>query len=312
MATKSKINVKNLLPLFIFSLILFSCEESFDPDFADDEPTVVIEGYIQAGEGALPTYVTISKTYPLFQNGDPVTPQQFLGGANVTVSDGETTAILSEICTANLDPEIKDIVLETLGIDTILPGLDFCLYADLFMQLQPEEGKTYELNILFEGKNISGTTSIPSFIPIDSLKVYNQFNLEGFRQLNASISDPLGPNYYRLKASVDGSAYKADFSSVTDDVLFNGKSFDFPINKPTPDNTQDFDPNTAGLFAVGDSVSLQWQILDQAHFDFWNTLEFARGNQGPFSSYSRATSNLDGAIGIWGGSSIRYYDVFIE
>ncbi|MBK8777276.1 MAG: hypothetical protein IPO25_07635 [Saprospiraceae bacterium] len=32
---------------------------------------------------------------------------------------------------------------------------------------------------------------------------------------------------------------------------------------------------------------------------FWNTLEFNKGSQGPFSSYTTINSNIIGGLGIW-------------
>lgn len=304
--------MKNLVYVFLsFYLLLTSCQEAFVPDFADEEPTIVVEGYIQSGEGTLPTYVVLSKTYPLFQTGTPTGPQVYLGGAIINVKNNGIVYPLSEICTKNLDPALKEQLFGFFGIDSLLSGLDLCFYVDLNQSIQPQEGEIYDLQIIFEGKELTARTTIPEFVPIDSLKIYDQFGIEGFRSMNAYLTDPLGPNFYRLKASVNGSPYSADFSSVTDDKIFDGQAFDFPISKPV-DRSMDFDPNTAGLFAVGDSVSLEWQLLDKNHFDFWNTLEFARGNQGPFSTYSRATTNIEGGIGVWGGSAVKYYNRLIE
>lgn len=48
--------------------------------------------------------------------------------------------------------------------------------------------------------------------------------------------------------------------------------------------------------------------MDETHFDFWNTLEFSRNNSGPFSSFNRVSSNVDGALGVWGGYAVGYYE----
>ena len=63
---------------------------------------------------------------------------------------------------------------------------------------------------------------------------------------------------------------------------------------------------------VGDSVLIKWTTIDEAHFDFWNTLEFSNANQGPFSSYTRLQSNINGGLGIWGGYSVSYYSRTVE
>ena len=129
--------------------------------------------------------------------------------------------------------------------------------------------------------------------------------------MNLYISDPVGADFYRVKIGVNGSPYLADFSSVTDDVAFDGLTFDFPIFAPLID-ADEYDPETAGLFTVGDTVVVEWQLLDREHYEFWNTLEFAQSNQGPFSSYSRAATNINGAIGVWGGSVRKLYEKIIK
>lgn len=296
-------------------MTIFSCQEEFFPEFANQESEIVIEGYIQAGDEAAPSLVTISKTYPLFQQDTVISPQQYLGGATVKVSDGDKEITLAEICTADLDPALEELVKETLGIDTILPEFDICFYVDILQQMPGEIGKEYSLTVNFEGKTLSAKTTIPEFVSIDSLELSDKIGdniLENHRSMLAYISDPVGPNYYRLKAGIDGGPFSADFRSVTDDPAFDGSTFGFPVNKPIPRDQEDFDPNFAGLFEVGDTTVLQWQLLDKAHFEFWNSLEFAQGNQGPFSSYSRAASNIEGGIGIWGGSAIAYYTIIIE
>ena len=98
----------------------------------------------------------------------------------------------------------------------------------------------------------------------------------------------------------------APFSSVIDDRFFDGKEFEFPLTKAEPLN-EDIDPAEYGYFAVGDTVTLKWSTIDQEHFDFWNTLEFNRVNQGPFSSYTKVDFNIEGGIGIWGGYSSSFY-----
>ncbi len=313
METKKKIMMRYLI--IITCLVFVSCQESFFPEFANEPPQIVVEGYIQAGEQATPSLVTISKTYPLFQQDTVITPQQFLGGATVKVSDGESEITLAEICTDDLDPVLEELVKETLGIDTILEGFDICFYADILQQMPGEIGKEYQLTVNFEGKTLTAKTTIPNFVSIDSIQLMDQIGevqLDNYRQMFSYISDPAGENYYRLKVGIDGGPFLSDFRSVTDDPAFDGSTFGFPVNKPFPRDQEDFDPNLAGLFEVGDTAVLQWQLIDRVHFDFWNTLEFAQGNQGPFSSYSRAASNIDGGIGIWGGSSIEYYTIIIE
>ncbi len=298
--------------LLFIGLILSSCQEEFIPDFADEEPTIVVEGYIQAGVQAAPVLVTIGKTFPLIQTSDQIKgPEIFLGGAKVQVESNGETIELTEVCTDSLDPSIKEILLSTLGFDESFFDLEICFYTDLLGEIDAIEGATYNLLVEFEGAELTASTTIPTYVPIDSFNIFNPTGDPSKRQLNGYLTDPLLPNFYRLKLSANNGPLGNTFS-VVDDVLFDGQSFEFPINNQPDQDDEDFDPTTAGLFSVGDSILIQWQSIDAEHYEFWNTLEFARNNQGPFASYTRAASNINGGIGIWGGSSIGYYNVVIE
>lgn len=310
METKST-EMRKLNFLVVFVILFASCQEEFTPDFADEEPTVVVEGYIQAGEQASPVLVTVSKTYPLFQSDVITGPELFLGGARITVESAGNLVELTEVCSASLDPEIKELLINSLGLDSAFFEVDICFYSDINQEIEAIVGERYSLKVEFEDKLLTSETTIPAYIPIDSFNIFNPGNFPNFRQLNGYLTDPLNPNFYRIKVGLNGGPLRNQFS-VTDDILFDGQSFEFPINKQPESTDEDFDPLTAGLYQVGDSLLVQWQTLDAEHYEFWNTLEFARGNQGPFASYTRAATNINGGIGIWGGSSIGYYNVAIE
>ncbi|MBK7223573.1 MAG: DUF4249 family protein [Saprospiraceae bacterium] len=50
--------------------------------------------------------------------------------------------------------------------------------------------------------------------------------------------------------------------------------------------------------------------LDKVHFDFWKTRDFAANSGGPFSSYTRIKTNINGGLGIWGGYSVQNYRLY--
>ena len=125
-------------------------------------------------------------------------------------------------------------------------------------------------------------------------------------QLIVTIQDPPGKiDYYRYITGVYPGPLTPGFATVTDDFFFNGEEIEFPL-QATERPDEDFDPDTFGLFNKGDSITVWWTTIDREHFDFWNTLEFNNNNQGPFASYTRVSSNIDGGIGIWGGYSVFY------
>jgi hypothetical protein len=98
---------------------------------------------------------------------------------------------------------------------------------------------------------------------------------------------------------------------VTEDVFFNGKTFEFQLLKAENIN-EDLDPETFGLYTIGDSIGIKWCNIDKDHFEFWNTLEFSNANQGPFAGYTRIDSNIEGGLGIWGGYSVSFYRLLVD
>jgi len=102
---------------------------------------------------------------------------------------------------------------------------------------------------------------------------------------------------------VNGEPFTTPFGSVGDDALFDGQEFEFPLNRAFS-RGDSIDPNTAGLWMRGDTMAIKWCTIDEAHYNFWQTFDFNRNSGGPFSSYTRVTSNVDGALGVWGGYSV--------
>jgi len=118
----------------------------------------------------------------------------------------------------------------------------------------------------------------------------------------------VGLDYLNLNRS--NSRFVAGVSSVVDDAFFNGQEFKFTLNRALGAN-EEFD-ETTGLWKLGDTVAVKWCLIDQNQYDFWNTLEVSKQRQGPFSSYIRIKGNVDGALGVWAGSSCEIYKVIVK
>lgn len=301
----------------IIALVLvgfYSCETEFTPDSSEYVEQIVVEGYIEAGDQPTPPYVILTKSQPFFSEISPGGfDGLFIHNAIITVSDGDQTVALTEICLNDLSEEQQELLAEFLGTSSDSLGLNFCVYTDLTFTMQGEIGKSYELNIDSDGNLLTATTTIPEIVPIDSL-VFNPIpdpENDTLQELTAAISDPAGiANYYRYFSEVNQGGLLPGLTSVGDDKIFDGQAFEFPLPKAQP-RTEEFDPLTYGYFLEGDTVTIKWCTIDQAHFDFWNTLEYNASNQGPFSSYTRITSNIEGGLGVWGGYAAKYYEEIV-
>ncbi len=300
----------SLILMAVLSAMLMTCEREFTPDIPTRPPEYVVEGFIEAGDQALPPYVLLTRSVPFFQelDADQLT-NLFVHDADVRVFDGQQEVSLREICLDQLPESERERIAEWLGFESDSLQVDFCAYIDLSGNMQGVEGETYLLTIEAGGVRLEAETTIPFRVPLDSLRFKEPPGepSDTLAQLRAWISDPGGPNQYRYQTRINDGAFQAGVNSVVEDRLFDGQEFEFPLPKAEPPGT-DFDPETFGLYRRGDTVTIKWISIDKAHFDFWNTLEFNAANQGPFSSYTRISSNIVGGLGIWGGMSSYYYE----
>jgi len=300
----------HIITISVFTLFLTSCEEEYIPVPSGDGPEYVVEGYLEAGDDPTPPYLILTRSFDFYGAfGPDEFNDSFVHDADVRVSDGSLEVTLQEICFFDLDSTVRELLAEQFGLNADSLTINFCVYIDLLNQLQPQTGKTYNLMIAVDGDTITSSTRIPMPVPLDSLKFEPPPGdpNDSLAQLTCYISDPAGDkNFYRYFVATNGGQLKTGFSSVEEDLFFDGKSFGFQLFNPETESG-DVEPEEFGLYFVGDTITLKWCTIDEANFDFWNTLEFAKSNQGPFSSYTRIQSNIVGGLGVWGGYSVNYY-----
>ena len=296
-------------------LLLISCEEGFIPDSSDYQSQIVVEGYVEAGSGSLPAYVILTKSIPFISTIDGKTfDDLFVKNANVSVFDGDKTVQLTELCLQDLSGDIRKKVGEVLGLKLDSITADICLYVDILDQLTREEGRKYDLNVKAEGQTLTASTTLPRGVDLFDFKWIEPAGtpIDTMAELRVKIKDPVDEqNFYRYLTATgsDRQFLPSPFSSVIDDAVFNGQEFEVPLARAQR-RSNDFNPDTFGLYMRGDSAFIKWCTIDKAHFDFWSTRDFAAGNSGPFSSYTRITSNINGGLGIWGGYTVRMYRLY--
>lgn len=300
-----------LVSMFVFT----ACEQEYIPVNPQGGPKYVVEGYIEAGQNPFPAYLLLTRSLDFFSEIGPVQfNESFVHDADVRVSDGSIEVQLQEVCYSELDSTFQKLVAEQFGFDPDSLAIDFCVYLDILNQLQPQVGKTYNLKIRVGQDSITATTNIPEHVPLENLYFAAPPGKpnDTLAQLKVSISDPVNErNFYRYLCGTNGGELETSFSSVEEDLFFDGKSFEFQLLNPATDGG-DTEPDEFGLYFVGDTIEIKWCSIDEAHFDFWNTLEFSNANQGPFAGYTRLQSNINGGLGIWGGCSVSYYTLVVE
>ena len=305
---------KYIIPFIVLSSLV-ACEKEYVPNLPTQAEDVVVEGYIEAGNNATPSYVILTKSLPFFREISN-TNNLFVKGAEIWVSNGKDSVRLQEYCWQDLDPSVRAQAAKTFGIDldSVSTTFNFCVYLDFSQKIKGEAGKTYSLRIkTADGRNLSAVTTIPRAVPIDSaifIKPPGVNENDTMAQMRAYINEPSGVDFYRYFTSVNGDAYIAGANSVTDDAFFDGKNTYFNLFKSEPRNGES-DPSVFGLWKRGDTISVKFCTIDKGHFDFWSTLEFNANSGGPFSSYTRVKHNITGGLGIWGGYNATYYDAIV-
>ncbi len=296
--------------LLILAFSGLACEEEFIPDVPNTPPSLVVEGYIEGGDQPSPPFVILTRSVPFFQEIDSEEFSQiFVRDAVIRVREGDREVVLQEVCLSELTPEQIALAEQLFGLDLGNLGFDFCAYVDLSFQMVGEVGKTYELEVEAEDQRLTATTTIPPLVRLDSLRFFPTPGepSDTLRELRIFFQEPAGQqNFYRYQTQINSEPLRSPFASVVDDRLINGKPVEVPLPKAEPPQA-DFDPSTFGFYRLGDTVLVKWMSIDQAHFDFWNTLEFNRANQGPFSNYTVIDNNIEGGLGIWGGIGGTYY-----
>ena len=294
-------------------LFLFSCEEEFVPKDINIPPQLVVESYIELSNNALPVYALLTKSLSFYDSFSIDQIQSnFVHGADVQIKVNSDSFKLNELCLSQLTPELKELVYKQLGLDADSVKVDFCIYVDLLNQIPKWPNVPYKLDVKYNNEIYTASTSIPDFVPLDSIWFEDTPGkpLDSFAQMFCKIADPPTPNYYRYFTSKNSSQLIANVSSVTNDVFFNGKEFKFTLARSV-DPGETFS-DTLGLWRVGDTISVKWCLIDESHYNFWNTLEVSRQRQGPFSSYVRIDGNIENALGIFGGQRCETYTRIVK
>ena len=300
--------------LYILSalvLLLQSCEDPYTPNTVPEDRQIVVEGYIEVGENANPTYVLLTNSIPYISEfGPDKFASLFIKGAQVVVNDGEKDVQLTELCLNELPDALRAEALRVLGLNPDSTAIDICVYVDITDQLTRDYGKKYDLQVKYGNKVLTASTTVPVDVPITNFRwdePPGEPN-DTLARLWVTISDPIGKNYYRFLTDT-GEGLKSGFQSTTDDAFFEGKEFEFPLQK-SENRDSNSDVNSFGLYMRGDSVTIKWCTLDKEHYDFWTTRDFSANSGGPFSSYTRIKTNVNGGLGIWGGYAVNYYRLY--
>ena len=219
--------------LLVAALALDACQRVVSIDLNEANPQIVIEGVVTDGPG--PYTVSITKTGNYFE---PALIFPTVSGASVVLRDDAGT-------------------VDTLR--EVEPGH----YQSSHIAGVP--GRTYHLTVVAEGSEFDGTSWMPQRVRIDSVYTTVLREFDGDRGYNIFVQfkdPPQQGNYYRLVVhtnvmpsdSVTGQRYL-----LVSDKLLNGNEATYQIR--------------AGRnVSAGDTLTVTLYSLDQATYDYYNTL----------------------------------------
>ena len=284
----------NILLICAIAFCLVSCEKNIDFETQKQVPSLVVDGVIEDGKAP---QIILTKSLDYFSN---ITAQialnSFARNAVVTINNGTTTHQL------NLG----------LGYKAYYYSIDSSNLSTAFLG---EQNKTYNLRILFEGKEYISQTTIPQLTKTcDSLWWRKQPNNNDTNAiLVGRFTDPVGlGNYIRYFTKVNSEPFYAGLKSAFDDQVIDGKTYNIDIDKGL-DRNKDIDFTKDNIFKRGDTVTLKFCNTDKATYNFWNTWEFAFQAIGnPFSTPNKVLGNIsNNALGAFCGYSCQYKTIII-
>jgi hypothetical protein len=283
-----------------WGILFISCEKTITFRPNDSEPVVVVEASIENGQAPV---VILSESLNYFSQ---ITPEllagSFIRNAEVTISNGSRTHKLKEykVPVAN-GYTVYYYTTDSSNLGTAFAG---------------EFGKTYFLSVKAGEREYTATTTIPILTKkIDSLwwvDAPNNPDPVKVMVMGRFVDPPGMGNYTRYYTSVDGLRFLPGFTSVFDDQLTDGVTYNLQIEKGV-DRNNGINLEEYAFFDHGDSVVVKYCNIDKATYDFWRTMEYSYANIGnPFASPNKVLSNIQGGgLGYFGGYAAQYKTIVI-
>ncbi len=302
-------------------LSLVSCTKDIEMEIPGYQEQLVIDGSIETN---MPPVILISKSKDIYASTSlDAFLSGFVSGAIVTISDGTTTVQLDEICTDNLPPGTEAIAASLLGIPVSeLANTHLCAYTSFNSDIFGQVGKTYTMEVKYEGQTYTASASIVSPSSLNQLYWKAKTGLTDYGYAWAELSDN-GSQYdayywqsKRINLGPNGQTvdpgYIATFNPVFDDEFFNGLTFSFYYENPAVWDDPNVPEDYKGLYRIGDTVVIKLSKLDQNAFNFLEKKFIQIGTAGnPFATPINAPTNITGgALGAWTGYSPTY-DTFV-
>ncbi len=267
--------MKHAFLLLFVCLAVAACSKN-DPD---PQSYLVLEGWIE--NGAHP-YVLLSESIPLVADRD-VQPSDLVGfvakWAKVTVSDGSHEVVLTGHVDQNYFPP----------------------YVFTTDEITGEVGKTYDIRVEYKDYVVTGSTTIPEPVPIDSLRILTR--QDSTCTLGCYFTDPPAKgNYYKvftMTSDKDKRWQPSSMACVSDEVI------DGPTEVPLFCAQRMMDYLNYPNLYYGDDVWVKLCTMDEYGYRFWKNFELSQSSSlGIIWLNNKVESNIQGAVGYWIGYGV--------
>ena len=306
--------MKKVQLFFLLLTCLASCTKEVQIDIPGYEEQLVVDGRIETGGFPI---VLLSKSQNVYAPTDvEAYISSFISDAQVSVSNGSQTVNLSLFTLSSLPLESQKTVAEMLKLNLIeLPFLPIQVYSTTDQSIKGEVGKTYNLQIGYNGKSYVGSTSLLTPVALNNLYWKADESNAEYGYSWANLTDPAGDyNGYKWEAKriniTSSGAYLDDLykrAGYFEDRFFDGLTFEFAVENPLKRKDTTHLEAYKRYYRIGDTVVIKLSRLDKATYDFFYKKSTQLENGGnPFASPINVPSNIPGALGIWAGISSWY------
>ena len=299
-------------PLIALLIVLVSCTKEVQIDIPGYEEQLVVDGRIDTDGFPI---VILSTTQNIYAPTDlSAYLSSIISNATVSVNDGTNTFQLQAMTISDLPDESKKRVAEMLSIE--FNEVSF-LPISVFSTTDPGAigitGKSYSLNVNWNGKSYNGTTYLLTPVQLDNVYWKADAQNNSFGSCMARLSDPSNDiNCYKwepmnITVQNDGKPKDVIFrhrgNPYFSDQFFNGLTFEFETRYPKADTT--FPEGYHKFYKLGDTVLIKLSRLDSKVYEFFEKKDAQQSNAGsPFATPVNVPSNITGgALGVWAGYS---------
>jgi Domain of unknown function (DUF4249) len=291
--------MKQWLLVISLGFLFSSCEKAINFKLDQTLPSLVVEATIENGQ---PPVVILSSSFDYFSSiSADILASSFVHNAVITISNGAKTQQLKEYfynTSANL--KVYYYSIDSSNLTTAFAGTF---------------NTAYTMNILVNGKTYTAATTIPALAKkVDSLWWKKAPDNPDTNKvvLVAKATDPPGyGNYIRYFTKTNSDPFFPGQNSVFDDQIVDGKTYTLDVERGVDRNAK-LDRDNYSFFERGDTITLKFANIDKACFDFWRTMEYSYGSIGnPFASPTKVLSNINGALGYFGGYAAQYKTIVV-